>query len=297
MSQRKTAFIAIVGRPNVGKSSILNRILGQKVAIVSSRPQTTRTKIMGVLTEDDVQLVFTDTPGFHKPKTKLGEKMIKAVDDSIGGVDSCLFVTEARGEIRPTELELLQKLKGEKIPVVLAINKIDMVADKQELMGRILELTKLLDFDAVVPVSARDGDGMDALKQELVKLAAPSEFFFPEDTLTDQPERVLAAEMIREKLLHRLNEEIPHGIAVSIEKMREREDKPILDVEAIIYCERESHKGIVIGKKGAMLKEISTNARHELENFFECKVNLQCWVKVKEDWRNREGLIHNFGLD
>ena len=297
MTQRKTAFIAIVGRPNVGKSSILNRILGQKVAIVSSRPQTTRTKIMGVLTEDDVQLVFTDTPGFHKPKTKLGEKMIKAVDDSIGGVDSCLFVTEARGEIRPTELELLQKLKSEKIPVVLAINKIDMVTDKQELMGRILELTKLLDFDAVVPVSARDGDGMDALKEELVKLAGPSEFFFPEDTLTDQPERVLAAEMIREKLLHRLNEEIPHGIAVSIEKMREREDKPILDIEAIIYCERESHKGIVIGKKGAMLKEISTNARHELENFFECKVNLQCWVKVKEDWRNREGLIHIFGLD
>ena len=297
MTQRKTAFIAIVGRPNVGKSSILNRILGQKVAIVSSRPQTTRTKIMGVLTEDDVQLVFTDTPGFHKPKTKLGEKMIKAVDDSIGGVDSCLFVTEARGEIRPTELELLQKLKSEKIPVVLAINKNDMVADKQELMGRIHELTKLLDFDAVVPVSARDGDGMDALKEELVKLAAPSEFFFPEDTLTDQPERVLAAEMIREKLLDRLNEEIPHGIAVSIEKMREREDKPILDIEAIIYCERESHKGIVIGKKGAMLKEISTNARHELENFFECKVNLQCWVKVKEDWRNREGLIHNFGLD
>ncbi len=297
MTEKKTAFIAIVGRPNVGKSSILNRLLGQKVAIVSSRPQTTRTKIMGVLTEDNVQLVFTDTPGFHKPKTKLGEKMIKAVDDSIGGVDSCLFVTEARGEIRPTEIELLEKLRSEKIPVVLAINKIDMISDKQELMSRILDLTKLLDFTAVVPVSAKDSDGMDELKDELIKLAAPSEFFFPEDTLTDQPERVLAAEMIREKLLHRLNEEIPHGIAVSIEKMREREDKPILDIEATIYCERESHKGIVIGKKGAMLKEISTNARHELENFFECKVNLQCWVKVKEDWRNREGLIHNFGLD
>lgn len=297
MSQRKTAFIAIVGRPNVGKSSILNRLLGQKIAIVSSRPQTTRTKIMGVLTEGDVQLVFTDTPGFHKPKTKLGEKMIQAVDDSIGGVDSCLFVTEPRGEIRPTELELLEKLSAERIPVVLAINKIDMVADKQELMSRILELTKLLDFQAVVPVSARDGDGMDALKNELINLAEESEFFFPEDTLTDQPERVLASEMIREKLLHRLNEEIPHGIAVSIEKMREREDKPILDVEAVIYCERESHKGIIIGKKGAMLKEISTNARHELEQFFDCKVNLQCWVKVKEDWRNREGLIHNFGLD
>ena len=297
MSQRKTAFIAIVGRPNVGKSSILNRLLGQKIAIVSSRPQTTRTKIMGVLTEGDVQLVFTDTPGFHKPKTKLGEKMIQAVDDSIGGVDSCLFVTEPRGEIRPTELELLEKLRAERIPVVLAINKIDMVADKQELMSRILELTKLLDFQAVVPVSARDGDGMDALKNELINLAEESEFFFPEDTLTDQPERVLASEMIREKLLHRLNEEIPHGIAVSIEKMREREDKPILDVEAVIYCERESHKGIIIGKKGAMLKEISTNARHELEQFFDCKVNLQCWVKVKEDWRNREGLIHNFRLD
>ncbi len=297
MSQRKTAFIAIVGRPNVGKSSILNRLLGQKVAIVSSRPQTTRTKIMGVLTEGDVQLVFTDTPGFHKPKTKLGEKMIQAVDDSIGGVDSCLFVTEPRGEIKPAELELLEKLRAERIPVVLAINKIDMISDKQELMSRILELTKLLDFTAVVPVSARDGDGMDALKSELMNLAEESEFFFPEDTLTDQPERVLAAEMIREKLLHRLNEEIPHGIAVSVEKLREREDKPILDIEAVIYCERESHKGIIIGKKGAMLKEVSTNARHELERFFDCKVNLQCWVKVKEDWRNREGLIHNFGLD
>ena len=297
MSERKTAFIAIVGKPNVGKSSILNKLLGQKVAIVSSRPQTTRTKIMGVLTEDNVQLVFTDTPGFHKPKTKLGEKMLQAVDDSIGGVDSCLFVAEVKGEIKPTELELLQKLKSERIPVVLAINKIDMLSDKQEMMERILEFTNLFEFEAVVPVSARDGDGMDALKAELMKLAQDSEFFFPEDTLTDQPERVLAAEMIREKLLHRLNEEIPHGIAVSIEKLREREDKPLLDIEAIIYCERESHKGIVIGKKGAMLKEISTNARIELEKFFECKVNLQCWVKVKEDWRNREGLIHNFGLD
>lgn len=297
MSQRKTAFIAIVGRPNVGKSSILNKLLGQKVAIVSSRPQTTRTKIMGVLTEGDVQLVFTDTPGFHKPKTKLGEKMIQAVDDSIGGVDSCLFVTQAKDEIKPTETELLQKLKSEKIPVVLAVNKTDTVDDSRELAEKILKLTELFDFKAVVPVSARDGDGMNELKEELFALAEDSEFFFPEDTLTDQPERVLAAEMIREKLLHRLNEEVPHGIAVSIEKMREREDKPILDIEAVIYCERESHKGIIIGKKGSMLKEISTNARYELEHFFNCRVNLQCWVKVKEDWRNREGLIHNFGLD
>lgn len=297
MAERKTAFIAIVGKPNVGKSSILNKLLGQKVAIVSARPQTTRTKIMGVLTEGDIQLVFTDTPGFHKPRTKLGEKMIQAVDDTIGGVDSCLFVTESRGEIKADELELLKKLKAEKVPVVLAINKIDTVADKHELMSRILEFTKLLDFDAVVPVSALDGDGIEELKQELNKLAVESEFFFPEDTLTDQPERVLAAEMIREKLLYRLNDEIPHGIAVSIELMRMRDTDDILDIEAIIYCEKESHKGIIIGKGGEMLKAVSTSARKDLERFFDCKVNLKCWVKVKEDWRNREGLIHNFGLD
>ncbi len=297
MTQRKTAFIAIVGRPNVGKSSILNRLLGQKVAIVSSKPQTTRTKIMGVLTENNVQLVFTDTPGFHKPKNKLGERMIKAVDDSISGVDSCLFVTESKGEIRQSELELIKKLRSEKIPVVLAINKIDTVQNKDELMSRILELSMLFDFTAVVPVSAETGDGINELKDELMKLSVESEFFFPEDTLTDQPERVLAAEMIREKLLYKLNDEIPHGIAVSIETMRERETGDIMDVDAIIYCEKESHKGIIIGKGGAMFKAVSTSARIEMERFFGCKINLKCWVKVKEDWRNREGLIHNFGLD
>ena len=297
MGNRKTAFIAIVGKPNVGKSSILNRLLGQKIAIVSSKPQTTRTKIMGVLTEGDVQLVFTDTPGFHKPKTKLGEKMIKAVDDSIAGVDSCLFVTESTGEIRPAELELLKKLKSERIPVVLAINKIDTVQNKEDLMVRIYEFSQLLDFTAVVPVSAIDGNGLGELKDELFALAQESEFFFPEDTLTDQPERVIAAEMIREKLLYKLSDEIPHGTAVSVEKMSEREDADILDIDATIYCERESHKGIIIGKGGAMLKAVSTAARIELEKFFGCKVNLHCWVKVKEDWRNREGLIHNFGLD
>lgn len=299
MSERKTAFIAIVGKPNVGKSSLLNRLLGQKIAIVSSKPQTTRTKIMGVLTEGDCQLVFTDTPGFHKPKTKLGEKMIKAVDDSISGVDSCLLVVEPSGKTAENELELLKRLKSEKIPVVLAINKIDTVPKKEELMARILEFSKLFDFAAVVPVSAIYGDGMNELKAELKALAAPSEFFFPEDTLTDQPERVLAAEMIREKLLYKLNDEIPHGTAVAVEKMSEREKdgEPLLDIDATIYCERESHKGIIIGKGGEMLKSISSSARYELEKFFDCKVNLHCWVKVKEGWRNREGLIHNFGLD
>ena len=293
----KTAFIAIVGCPNVGKSSILNRMLGQKIAIVSDKPQTTRTKIMGVLTKDDTQLVFTDTPGFHKPKNKLGEKMIKAVGDSISGVDAVLFVTEPEGELRPAEQELLEKFKKEKLPVVLAINKVDTIPEKEQLMERILKFSQLYPFEAIVPVSALRGINMAELEEELSKLAFESVFFFPEDTLTDQPERVIAGEIIREKLLRSLDKEIPHGTAVSIEKMREREDSDILDIEAVIYCERESHKGIIIGKGGAMLKKVSTRAREGMEKFFQCRINLRCWVKVKEGWRNREGLIHNFGLD
>ena len=293
----KTAFIAIVGCPNVGKSSILNKLLGTKIAIVSSKPQTTRTKIMGVLTEGETQLVFTDTPGYHKPHNKLGEKMNQAVGDSIGGVDACLFVVESKGDIKKGEYELIEKFKKLKVPVILAINKIDMIKDKEELLERIVELNKLFDFEAIVPVCASTGEHIDELVDEMKKLAFDSPHFFPDDTLTDQPERVLAAEIIREKILRLMDKEVPHGIAVSIEKMRERDNQDILDIEAIIYCERESHKGMVIGKKGAMLKNISTYARQDLENFFGIKVNLQTWVKVKEDWRNREGLIHNFGLD
>lgn len=293
----KTAFISIVGCPNVGKSSILNRLLGQKIAIVSDKPQTTRTRIMGVLTNGETQLVFTDTPGFHKPKNKLGEKMIKAVDESISGVDAILFVIEPEGELRTAEKELIERFKREKLPVILAINKVDTIREKEQLMSRILELSNLFPFTAVVPVSAIDGTNMKELEQELEALAQESVFFFPEDTLTDQPERVIAAEIIREKLLRSLDKEIPHGTAVSIEKMREREDSDILDIDAVIYCEKESHKGIIIGKNGAMLKKVSTKARMDIERFFDCRVNLHCWVKVKEGWRNREGLIHNFGLD
>lgn len=293
----KTSFIAIVGKPNVGKSSILNRILGAKIAIVSSKPQTTRTRIMGVLTVDETQLVFTDTPGYHKPHNKLGEFMNNAVGDSIGGTDTVLFVTEPKGELDEKELELIEKFKKEKMPVILAINKIDMIKDKAELLNRIIYLTKLYDFTAVVPVSASEGDGMDELVDEMMKTAFESPHFFPDDTLTDQPERVLAAEMIREKILRLMDKEIPHGIAVSIEKMSERKDKPILDIDAVIYCERDTHKGMIIGKNGTMLKKISTFARQDLESFFDVKVNLHTWVKVKENWRNREGLIHNFGLD
>lgn len=297
MTQTRTAFISIVGCPNVGKSSLLNRMLGQKIAIVSDKPQTTRTRIMGVLTQEETQLVFTDTPGFHRPHNKLGEKMIKAVGDSIADVDACLFVVEPQGELRQAEQELIKRFQAEKLPVILAINKIDTLARKELLMERILKFSALYDFTAVVPVSALKGDGVTDLLAELKKLSTPSMHFFPDDTLTDQPERVIAAEIIREKLLRLLNQEIPHGIAVSVEKMCERENSGLMDVEATIYCERESHKGIVIGKKGAMLKKVSTYAREDMERFFNIRIHLQCWVKVKEDWRNREGLIHNFGLD
>lgn len=293
----KTAFVAIVGCPNVGKSSLLNRMLGQKVAIVTQKPQTTRTRIMGVLTKGETQLVFTDTPGYHRPKTKLGEKMIKAVGEGIAGIDAALFVVEPEGEIRETEIELLKRLKAEKAPVVLAINKIDTVKQKEKLMERIVQFTSVYDFEAVVPVSALKDENVDLLIGELEKLSYESVHFFPDDTLTDQPERVLAGEIIREKMLLLLDKEVPHGVAVSIEKMRERPTGGIMDVEATIYCEKDTHKGIIIGKKGDMLKRISTKARVDMENFFQCKINLQCWVKVKEGWRNREGIIHNFGLD
>ena len=293
----KTAFIAIVGCPNVGKSSILNRLLGQKIAIVSEKPQTTRTRITGILTEGETQLVFTDTPGFHRPRTKLGENMVRAVSESIADVDACLFVIEPTGELREKELELIERFKRDNMPVILCINKVDTVPEKETLMARILDVSRRYDFTAVVPASAKTGDNFDALREELTALAQPSVHFFPDDTLTDQPERVIVAEILREKMLRLLDKEIPHGTAVSVEKMREREDSDLVDIDAVIYCEKESHKGIIIGKKGAMLKRISTRAREDMERFLCCRVNLQCWVKVKEDWRNREGLIRNFGLE
>ncbi|MBR5411349.1 MAG: GTPase Era [Clostridia bacterium] len=297
MGEPKTAFIAIVGCPNVGKSSILNRILGEKIAIVSPKPQTTRFKILGVYTQGDVQLVFTDTPGYHHPQTKLGEKMVRAVGSGIRDVDAALLVVEPEGEIRDAERTLIKKIEKEGIPAVLAINKIDLVPNKEALLARIMEYSQLHDFKAIVPISAKDGGGMNELIDELTSLNMPSPHLFPDDTLTDQPEKVIAAEYIREKLLRCLDKEIPHGTAVAIERFRERDDADILDIDATIYCEKESHKGIIIGKNGETLKKISTGARIDLERFFRIKVNLKCWVKVKEDWRNREALIHNFGLD
>lgn len=293
----KSAFITIAGKPNVGKSSLLNKLLGTKIAIVSSKPQTTRTKIMGVLTNGDIQFVFTDTPGFHKPHNKLGEIMNFAVKDSLGGTDGVLFVVEPKGELDSKELELISKFKQEKIPAILVINKIDTLSDKTVLLERLKKLYSYYDFTAAVPVSAQTGEGLGELMEEMKKLAVPSVHYFPDDTLTDQPERVIASEIIREKILRLMDKEVPHGIAVSIEKMRERQDKEILDIDAVIYCERETHKGMIIGKHGAMLKKISTYARQDLERFFDIKVNLHTWVKVKEEWRNKEALIRNFGLE
>ncbi len=293
----KSAFIAIIGRPNVGKSSILNKLLGQKVAIVSSKPQTTRTRIMGVLTEGKDQLVFLDTPGMHKPKNSLGDYMVRSINESVAGVDACLLVTEAGQEIRENERMLIEKVKKLDLPCVLAINKTDTINDKEVILEQIIKYSKEMDFDAIVPVSAETGSKLDELKDELKKFTSEGGHFFPDDTLTDQPEKVLAAEMIREKILRLTEKEIPHGTAVVIERMKMRDDKNLMDIDATIYCERDTHKGILIGKKGAMLKKISTYARQDMENFFGCKVNLKTWIKVKEDWRNKENLMRSFGFD
>ena len=292
----KSAFIAIVGRPNVGKSSILNRLLGTKIAIVSSKPQTTRNRITGVLTEGEYQLVFFDTPGMHKPKNSLGKYMVRSVNESVGGVDCCMLVVEADKSPVQTELDFIDKFKALGMPAILVINKIDMIKDKEILMKQILEYSKLYDFEAIVPVSANDGNGMNELLEELKNQASEGGHFFEDDTLTDQPERVIASEIIREKILRLCNAEIPHGTAVVIEKMKTRENG-ILDIDATIFCEKESHKRILIGKNGAMLKKISTFARQNMERFFDCKVFLQVWIKVKEDWRNRAQLLQNFGFD
>ncbi len=297
-TQEKSAFIAIVGRPNVGKSSLLNAMLGQKVAIVSNKPQTTRTRIMGVLTQGPYQLVFIDTPGLLKPHNRLGEYMVKSVTESVSGVDACLLVVEAGKKISPADLELIEKFKSLEMPAVLAINKIDLLSDKSAIIAQISELSQLYDFDAVVPISAIDGNGVKDLTAELEKLAMPGGHFFDEDTLTDQPERVLAGEIVREKLLRLCDKEVPHGIAVVVERMHERDDDSnITDIDATIYCEKESHKGIVIGKNGVMLKKVGTMARTDMERFFDCKINLKLWVKVKEDWRNRAGVLRSMGFD
>ncbi len=303
----KSAFISIVGRPNVGKSSIINKILGQKISIVSDKPQTTRTRIMGVKTLGESQFVFVDTPGFHKPRNILGENMIKAVGTGLSDVDGVLFVVEAKPKFNldkdnlpSAELELIKEIKRRNLNAILLINKIDLLEDKSELLEIISAYNKKFNFESVVPVSAKTGDGLDIVINEASKWLKDSVHYFDSEEVTDQSERSMVAEMIREKLLRSLMSEVPHGIAVDIERMFERdnaEGEPILEVEATIYCEKESHKGIVIGKGGEMLKKIGSCARKDIERFYGIRASVKLWVKVKEDWRNRAGIIHGFGLD
>ncbi|MBQ6943122.1 MAG: GTPase Era [Ruminococcus sp.] len=292
----KTAFVTIAGRTNAGKSSLLNAIIGEKIAAVSRKSQTTRTRITGIRNIGDTQLVFFDTPGLHKPVNKLSEHMLNTVKESVSDIDAVLFVQDCTKKINETEVNLLKSLNKSRMPIILVLNKIDLLKNKEELALTIADLTSKADFQAVIPVSVTENNGVDLVIDEIIGIAEESIHYFPDDMITDQPEKVLAGEMIREKLLELLKDEVPHGIAVGVEQMTEREDKDILDISAVIYCERDSHKGIIIGKGGAMLKKASTAARIELEDFFRIKVNLQCWVKVKEDWRNREGLIRSFGL-
>ena len=291
----RTAFVTIAGRTNAGKSSLLNAIVGEKIASVSSKPQTTRTRITGIRNIDDVQLVFFDTPGLHKPVNKLSEHMLNTVRESVSDIDAVIFVQDCTKKINEQEINLLKSLNKSRMPIILVINKIDLIK-KEELALCITEISSKADFQAVIPVSVTENNGIDIVIDEITSLSEDSVHYFPDDMITDQPEKVLAGEMIREKLLELLKDEVPHGIAVGVEQMTEREDKEILDISAVIYCERDSHKGIIIGKGGAMLKKASTAARIELEEFFQIKVNLKCWVKVKEEWRNREGLIRSFGL-
>ena len=289
----KTAIITIAGRPNVGKSTLTNFLVGEKITIVSNKPQTTRNRICGVLTRDNTQYVFVDTPGYHKPRTKLGEYMVNSVKDSIADVDLTLLMVEPIASVGAQEQMLLEELGAKRTPVILLINKIDSI-EKDKLLEVIAAYSQAYAFKAIIPISARTGDGVDQLLEECEKYTVESPFLFPDDITTDQPERQVMAEIIREKLLWNLEKEIPHGTAVEINTFTER-DNGIIDLDATIYCEKSSHKGIIIGKNGEMLKKISSMARSDCEKFMGTKVYLTTWVKVKENWRDSDFMVRNFG--
>lgn len=288
----RSGFATLIGRPNVGKSTLMNYLIGQKIAITSNKPQTTRNRIQTVLTTEEGQIVFVDTPGIHKAKNKLGEYMVNVAESTLNEVDVVLWLVEPTTFIGAGEQHIAEQLQKVKTPVVLVINKVDMVK-KEEILTFIDAYRKIYDFAEIVPVSARSGENTDALIKVILKYLPYGPQFYDEDTITDQPERQIVAELIREKALHCLNDEVPHGIAVAIDKMSY--GKRMAEINATIICERDSHKGIIIGKQGAMLKKIGSTARFEIERMLECKVNLQLWVKVKKDWRDSDFLIKNFG--
>ena len=291
----KTAVVSVVGRPNVGKSTLTNKLVGQKVAIVSSKPQTTRTRITGILNRDGTQYVFLDTPGLHRPRSRLGDYMCKVVTDTVSEVDAAVLVVEPIANIGPAEESLIAQLKQHRMPAILAINKIDTLK-KEELLAVIAVYAQAHDFEAVVPISARTGEGLDELLTEIGRYAIEGPQLFPEDMVSDQPERQLAAEIVREKMLRLLDREVPHGVAVGVERWNEREDG-LIEINAVIYGEKASHKGIIIGKQGAMLKEIGRQARVDIERMLDAKVFLELWVKVKEGWRNNQYQMRNFGYE
>ncbi len=294
--QFKSGFVTIIGRPNVGKSTLMNHLIGQKIAITSNKPQTTRNRIQTVLTDEERgQIIFLDTPGIHKAKNKLGEYMVNVAEHTLQEVDVILWLVEPTDYIGAGEQHIIQKLKSVTTPVILVINKLDTLSDKDEMLKYIDVYRKVYDFAEIIPASALRGENTDTVVDMIFKYLPYGPMFYDEDTITDQPERQIVAEMIREKALHALNEEIPHGIAVTIEQMKQRKGKPIMDIDATIICEKDSHKGIIIGKQGAMLKKIGSNARYEIEHLLDEKVNLKLWVKVKKDWRDSDYLLKNFG--
>ena len=290
----KNAMITIAGRPNVGKSTLTNALVGEKVAIVSNKPQTTRGRITGVMSRGETQYVFMDTPGFHRARTRLGEYMDKVVRESVADVDAVVLVVEPLASVGKQEAELIRQIKSSGVPAVLAVNKIDTV-EKPELLSVIAAYAAAHDFAAIVPISAKRREGLDALLGELEKFAEEGPHLFPDDVFTDQPERQLCAEIIREKLLWCLEREVPHGTAVVVTRFEEREDG-VVELDATIYCEKASHKGIIIGRQGAMLKKIGEMARKDMESLLDTKVYLQTWVKVKENWRDSQPLLRNFGF-
>lgn len=293
----KSGFVSIVGRPNVGKSTLMNNVVGEKIAIMSDKPQTTRNTIQAVYTDEETQIVFLDTPGIHKPKNKLGEFMVKAATEAFKNVDLILFVVDDSKKIGPGDRKIIEDLKSVKTPIILVVNKIDQIGQKDELFDIIKMYDREGIFKEIVPISALKGQNTDTLIKVIQNYLEEGPKYFPDYMITDQPERVLIAELIREKVLHYLNDEIPHGVAVEIEKMKARNDKEIVDVSAVIYCERDSHKGIIIGKNGRKLKGIGKSARQDIELLLGSQINLQLWVKVKENWRNLQNYINNFGYN